>query len=244
MNQTPVKILYVEDEPSFAGVVSYALTEQYGHTVDIAETGEEGVEKLKANQYDLVFLDYLLPGMTGLDVLRWMRNNNIDTPAIILTAVGSEEVAVEAMKLGAFDYIRKERFEVDHLSVVINNAIENAILKRENNRMLAELREKDTAVTKMFQDTVRTLSHYINNSLATLQLRIQVFQRKAERELQNGERNSIQPFLQEVLRDAKTIEAVMKTLMGVSNIVYAKYTNDQEIIDIKAELERVLNEIR
>jgi len=244
MSPTPPKILYVEDENSFANVVKFSLEEQHGHSVDIAPTGEEGIEKLKTNRYDLVFLDYLLPGITGLDVLRWMKDNQVNIPAVILTAAGSEDVAVEAMKLGAYDYIRKERFEIDHLPVIIYNGIENAILKRENGRMESEIREKNLAISKLFQDTVRTLSHYVNNNLATLQLRIQVFRRKADRELHEEDKEKIQQFLDEIFRDAKMIEAVMKALMSVSNLVYTKYTDDQEIFDIREELQRVLDEIQ
>ena len=243
MDTNPAKILYVEDEESFANVVKFALEDHHGHSVDVAETGEEGIEKLKTNHYDLVFLDYLLPGITGLDVLRWMKDNHVDIPVVILTAAGSEDVAVEAMKLGAYDYIRKERFEIDHLPVVIYNGRENAILKRQNDRMETELREKNFAMSKLFQDTVRTLSHYINNNLATMQLRIQVFKRKTEREVQEWDKEKMQQFLDEIFRDAKMIEAVMKALMSVSNLVYTKYTDDQEIFDIRGELERVLNEI-
>lgn len=244
MDTHPPRILYVEDEQSFANVVKFALEEHHDHSVEIAETGEQGIEKLKTNRYDLVFLDYLLPGISGLDVLRWMKDNHMDIPTVILTAAGSEDVAVEAMKLGAYDYIRKERFEIDHLPVIIYNGMENAILKRENERMVSEIREKNLAISKLFQDTVRTLSHYINNNLATMELRIQVFRRRAERELLEEDKGKIQPFLDEIFNDAKMIEAVMKALMQVSNLVYMKYTDDQEIFDIREELQRVLNEIR
>jgi DNA-binding response OmpR family regulator len=237
------RILYVEDEESFGNVVSFALNEQYGYIVEVAGTGEKGVERLKADPYDLVLLDHYLPGMNGLDVLRWMRENAVDVPVIMLTAAGSETVAVEAMKLGAYEYVPKERFEIDHLAIMIGNAMEAALLKRENDRMVAEIREKNIAVMKMFQDTVRTLSHYINNNLATMTLRIQVFQRRLV-ELSPEEQKRIEQFLEEILHDARMIDAVMKSMMNVSNIVYSKYTGDQEIIDIRDELEKVFQDIQ
>lgn len=240
----PAKILYVEDEASFASVVSFVLRDRYGHTVEIAETGEAGVAKLKTNHYDLVFLDYMLPGMNGIEVLQWMKDNKIDTPVIILTAAGNEAVAVEAMKLGAYDYIRKEQLELDHLPVLIYNALETTILKRENAKMESQIREHDQALSKMFKDTVRTLSHYINNTLAKLMLRVQVYQRRASKGAPDPDREKIITLLQEVLHDARMIEAVMKSLMSVSDVVYVKYTGDQEIIDIHGELERVLQELR
>lgn len=244
MINRPAKILYVEDEASFASVVSFVLRDRYGHTVDVAETGEEGIELMKANEYDLVFLDYLLPGINGIEVLQWMKDNKIGTPVVVLTAAGTEAVAVEAMKLGAYDYLRKEQLELDHLPVIIYNALENAYLRQENEKMESKLRNHDQAVSKMFQDTVRTLSHYINNTLATLMLRTQVFQRKVDREFQNTDRDKIMVFLEEILRDAKMIEAVMKSLMNVSNITLIKYTEGQEIIDIRKELNKVLEELQ
>ncbi|MEE9288949.1 MAG: response regulator [Bacteroidota bacterium] len=238
-------ILFVEDEISFSSIVSMTLREEHGHDVDLAETGEEAIEKLKLNQYDVVFLDYRLPGISGLDVLRWIKENQLQLPVIMLTAAGSEIVAVEAMKLGAYDYIRKERFELDHLPVMVYNAREWTILKRENERMERELREreKQEAVMKMFQDTVRTLSHYINNSLAALKLRAQVYERKMQKGIVGSQIEEFQVVVREVLRDAKLIEAVMKSLVNLSDVVYAKYSGDQEMLDIRNELQRALAEL-
>jgi DNA-binding response OmpR family regulator len=244
MINRPAKILYVEDEASFASVVSFVLRDRYGHDVDVAETGEDGIERMKSNQYDLVFLDYLLPGINGVEVLQWMKDNKIDTPVVVLTAAGSEAVAVEAMKLGAYDYIRKEQLELDHLPVIIYNALENAYLKQENAKMMSRLHGHEEEVSKMFQDTVRTLSHYINNTLATLMLRTQVFQRKSERDFQAAVREKIKVFLEEILRDTRMIEAVMKSLMNVSNVTLVKYTEGQDIIDIRKELDKVLQELQ
>lgn len=245
MTNRPANILFVEDEVAFSTLVSMTLREEHGHNVDLAESGEDAIEKLKVNQYDLVFLDYRLPGISGLDVLRWVKENHLQLPVIMLTAAGSEVVAVEAMKLGAYDYLRKERFELDHLPVMIYNAREWYILKRENERMERELREKEKqeAAVKMFQDTVRTLSHYINNSLAALKLRAQVFERKLQKGIEGNQIEEFQVVVREVLRDAKIIEAVMKSLVNLSDVVYAKYSGDQDMIDIRIELERALQEL-
>lgn len=245
MTNQQAHILFVEDEISFSSLVSMLLREEHGHDVDLTETGEEAIEKLKLNQYDVVFLDYRLPGISGLDVLRWIRENQLQLPVIMLTAAGSEIVAVEAMKLGAYDYIRKERLELDHLPVMVYNAREWTILKRENERMERELRdrEKQEAVVKMFQDTVRTLSHYINNSLAALKLRAQVYERKMQKGIDGIQIEEFQVVVREVLRDAKIIEAVMKALVNLSDVVYAKYSGDQEMLDIRNELQRALAEL-
>ena len=245
MTNRPARILFVEDEIAFSSLVSMTLREDHGHQVDLAETGEDAIERLRGNEYDLVFLDYRLPGISGLDVLRWIKENQLQLPVIMLTAAGSEIVAVEAMKLGAYDYLRKERFELDHLPVMIYNAREWYILKRENERMERELREKEKheAAVKMFQDTVRTLSHYINNSLAALKLRAQAFERKLQKGLEGNQIEEFQVVVREVLRDAKIIEAVMKSLVNLSDIVYAKYSGDQEMIDIRNELEKALQEL-
>ncbi|MEE9186966.1 MAG: response regulator [Bacteroidota bacterium] len=245
MINQPAHILFVEDEISFSSLVSNTLREEHGHEVDLAETGEEAIEKLKLNQYDVVFLDYRLPGISGLDVLRWIKENQMQLPVIMLTAAGSETVAVEAMKLGAYDYIRKERFELDHLPVMVYNAREWTILRRENERMERELREreKQEAVVKMFQDTVRTLSHYINNSLAALKLRAQVYERKLQKGIVGSQIEEFQVVVREVLRDAKIIEAVMKSLVNLSDVVYTKYSGDQEMLDIRNELQRALAEL-
>ena len=99
------RVLVVEDEPALAESVKYAL-EIEGFDVLVAETGVGGLESARVNQPDLVLLDLMLPGMSGLDVCRQIRTSS-DVPIIMLTAKDAESDKVAGLELGADDYMTK-----------------------------------------------------------------------------------------------------------------------------------------
>ncbi len=101
-----MKILIVEDEEKLATHLKNGLG-QAGYTVDVALTGSAGQEEAAVGQYDLILLDLMLPGTTGFDVLRNLREYGIDTPVMILSALNQPEHVVKGLDLGAVDYLRK-----------------------------------------------------------------------------------------------------------------------------------------
>jgi DNA-binding response OmpR family regulator len=173
MPSKPLSVLVVDDQDSFRMSLEIALSISDKHEVTMSDSGEDAVEKLKADTYDVILLDYKMPGMSGLDVLAWMHENKVDTPVIMLTAAGSEEVAVEAMKLGAYDYLSKEHIEIDRLPLTINSVFERYLYRREmskRERQEVEMREqqKDMASLQMFQHTVNSIGQFVNNGLSQL----------------------------------------------------------------------------
>ncbi len=100
-------ILVIDDETNIRTMVRLAL-QHIGHTVETAADGLEGLEKFASDgKYDLVLLDQRMPGIEGLDVLRQIRHTDRQTHVIMATAFGTIDLAVEAMKLGATDFLRK-----------------------------------------------------------------------------------------------------------------------------------------
>ncbi|HEY4584113.1 MAG TPA: response regulator transcription factor [Acidimicrobiia bacterium] len=104
-DRRPHRILVVEDEPGLAESVRYALNTE-GFDVLVAESGVSGLESARVNQPDLVLLDLMLPGMSGLDVCRQIRSSS-DVPIIMLTAKDAEADKVAGLELGADDYMTK-----------------------------------------------------------------------------------------------------------------------------------------
>ncbi|MCJ7545755.1 MAG: PAS domain S-box protein, partial [Deltaproteobacteria bacterium] len=102
-----IRILYIEDDPGLARLMQKRLGKA-GYTVDIASDGAEGIAKYEAESYDILFLDQSLPTYDGLEVLRILGARGSCPPTIMITGTGDERVAVEAMKLGAGDYIVKD----------------------------------------------------------------------------------------------------------------------------------------
>jgi DNA-binding NtrC family response regulator len=123
------RILIVDDEPLNVDLLSQELADM-GHVTDRAESGAAALAKIEAFDPELVLLDYQMPGMNGVDVLREIRKRNRDLPVIMITAHGTIERAVETMKAGADDFITKP-FDPDHLALVVAKALERKQLRSE-----------------------------------------------------------------------------------------------------------------
>src|SRR5690606_16334504 len=101
-----MKILLIEDEPKLNDHITKGLREQ-GYAVDAAHNGSEGLEKASVGNYDLIVLDIMLPGQSGFEVLENMRQFNIQTPVIIVSALSGTDRVIEGLDKGAVDYIKK-----------------------------------------------------------------------------------------------------------------------------------------
>ncbi|HKY31121.1 MAG TPA: sigma-54 dependent transcriptional regulator [Candidatus Polarisedimenticolia bacterium] len=134
------RILIVEDEKLLRWALRERL-ERDGYQVHEAATGGEGLKLVDDPGVDLVLLDHRLPDMTGLDVLRSMMTDHADVPVILVTAYSTLETAVEAIKLGAFDYVNKP-FNQEELSVRIAKALESSRLQREVRSWRARQKER------------------------------------------------------------------------------------------------------
>ncbi len=134
------KILIIDDDASLRRVLEYNLQEE-GYEVLAASSGEEGLELFAQASPDLVVTDMKMSGMDGLSVLRAVREQSPDTLVIIITAFGKVDVAVEAMKAGAFDYILKP-FGRDALKLTVGKALKFLGLSEENRRLKSELSER------------------------------------------------------------------------------------------------------
>src|SRR5882724_13719859 len=134
------QILIVDDEPSNRKILGQELVHK-GFAVDTARGGKEALAKIESAAPDLVILDYMMPDMSGLDVLKELRKKGNDTPVIMITAYGSVERAVEVMKAGAYDFITRP-FDPDHIELVVRKAIERQTLKREVEVLAEESRDR------------------------------------------------------------------------------------------------------
>ncbi|RMF62549.1 MAG: sigma-54-dependent Fis family transcriptional regulator, partial [Bacteroidetes bacterium] len=133
-------ILVVDDEASIRRTLREIL-EYEGFAVEDAEHGEEALAKLRAQRYDLVLLDVKMPRMDGLEVLAVMAEEMPEVPVVMISGHGTIETAVEATKLGAFDFIEKPP-DLNRLLVTIRNALDRGHLVEENRRMRQAIVEK------------------------------------------------------------------------------------------------------
>ena len=116
------RILIIDDEPSIRKVLAAHLTHD-GYEVETASDGGEGISKIDSAQFHAVVTDLKMPNIGGLEVLHWSSRNHPGLPVIIITAHGTVDTAVEAIKLGAHDYVTKP-FDRDELKLIIRKAVQ------------------------------------------------------------------------------------------------------------------------
>ena len=129
-----MSILLVDDEPGVLFTLSEVLTDR-GHKVVTAKSGAEALTKL--DDVDAVLTDLSMPGMDGLELMAQIVQRDASLPVVLLTAHGSERVAVLAMKQGAYHYLAKP-FDIDEVAAVLDRALEARRLRIDNRRLAAE----------------------------------------------------------------------------------------------------------
>jgi len=134
------KILIIDDDTSLRRVLEYNLLEA-GYAVAAAASGEEGLHLFTEVSPSLVITDMNMPGMSGMEVLKNIKERSPETLVIIITAFGSVDIAVEAMKAGAYDYITKP-FNRDELLLIVAKALQFSGLTVENQRLKSELNDR------------------------------------------------------------------------------------------------------
>lgn len=136
------KILIVDDEKNILKGVSMTLKES-GYDIETALSSEEAIEKFNQNSFNLIITDLKLPGKSGIELLAYTKSKDPDIPVIMITAFGTIENAVEAMKKGAFNYLTKP-INPDELMTLTSEALEKYELRKENTTLKSELRQKYT----------------------------------------------------------------------------------------------------
>ncbi|MBI1728557.1 MAG: sigma-54-dependent Fis family transcriptional regulator, partial [Candidatus Rokubacteria bacterium] len=167
------RILVIDDEKSMRDLLSITL-EKEGYDVLTAAGGEPAIEALHRESVDAVITDLRMPKVDGLQVLRVAKEVSPDTAVIVITAVASTETAVEAMKLGAYDYITKP-FKLDEVNLIVRNALERKRLRDENLYLRRQLETqhrfeniigKSGVITEVF-DTIRKIADSPSTAMVT-----------------------------------------------------------------------------
>jgi two-component system response regulator AtoC len=136
-----MKILVVDDEALVRDIIKKGLSQMGGFSVEVAQSGPEAIEKIEKDVFDLVLTDLKMPGMDGLELLTTIKGTRPEVMVILMTAYGSIETAVEAMRIGANDYITKP-IDLNELLIHISKAQKESLLLRENRLLRMEVTKK------------------------------------------------------------------------------------------------------
>ncbi len=240
-----LRILLVDDEPSYVKVVALGLREEYGMEVVVASSGQEGIDLLLSEKdgFDVVVLDYRMPGVTGLDVLRWMNRSGIETPALMLTAAGSETIAVESMKLGAYDYCRKEETDIQHLANLIRATHERhqfrvtSVMEEERTREITLNKE----ATDKVNDVINAITPALNSAFANIAVDLEVERDQLFGALPPGDQSRLRQLFLNMQKEVLRIEAGVRGLLALYKLLYARYPESKEIERIGKEFEERAN---
>jgi two-component system response regulator AtoC len=166
-------ILIVDDEESFRHMLSVILIKE-GYEVDTSSNGEEALQKATASTFDHILCDVRMPRMDGLAFLREIKKTGMETTITVMSAYGTVDTAIEAMKLGAYDYISKP-FKPDEIILTLRKAEEREQLRKENQLLRKEVAKeysfenivsKNEGMLKIF-DVIKKVAHYKSTVLIT-----------------------------------------------------------------------------
>lgn len=212
-----IKILVAEDEESFLSVLTAVLEATGRFEVHACESGNEAVQVLRGSHFDVIILDHMMPGMTGLNVLQWLHEQKSETPVIMLTGAGSENIAVEAMKLGAYDYLRKDQFDRTHFPIVVDGVYERYLFRKDRERFenSAREQERNLAMLEIIINSVSSLSEIVQNTIAKLAFLADESEHRLRSHVQAGGKEQFEEHFQRLREELETLAYASKSMVGV-----------------------------
>lgn len=169
--ESSYNILVVDDEKNMRFFLREALTNER-YVVDTADNGQMAIEMVGKKVYDCILLDIRMPQMDGLQALDGILGKNVEVPVIMMTAYGSKEVAVEAIRMGAYDYFTKP-FDINEMRIVVKRALEKHKLEDEVKKLRDELEERDgfkgiVGQSQEMQQIYRLMGKVIQNDVTVI----------------------------------------------------------------------------
>jgi diguanylate cyclase (GGDEF)-like protein len=142
------RALIVDDEESIRGIVAQVLADE-GYQIGHASSGEEALAMFQKQPFPVVFTDIRMSGMSGLDLLKRLKQFKTDTYVIIMTSHGTMDVAVNALKAGAYDFLHKPFDDLELIANVARRAMQSYVLLRERQKLVASLKSRNEAMANL-----------------------------------------------------------------------------------------------
>jgi DNA-binding NtrC family response regulator len=219
-----LRVLIVDDEDSFRLSIEMALKMSNKFSVRSCGSGEAAIELLQSEQFDAILLDNKMEDMTGLEVLQWIHDHEIQTPTIMITAAGSEAVAVEAMKLGVYDYLRKDQLDIDRLRLAIRSVCERyqfklQVIEREAEKRLLREKQKELDSLRLLHETVNSVGQLLEKSLSDLLRNLGSVERELLSSVSDGAHERFKEVFKELHQSVEVITSGVASMRNLSSVV-------------------------
>jgi len=236
------RVLVVDDEKEIRSFLSKALTQLGGFHVDLAENGEEALQKMEKDFFDLVLTDLKMPKMDGLQLIDEIARSRPEILTVLMTGHGSIDSALEAMRRGASDYLTKP-LNLDELLVRLQKVMQERtrfISLKEYANQLEQSNEELKRIDEMKSEFVSVASHELRTPLAAIKNAVQlVLKRKT------GEINETQAkFLSMAERNIDRLTNILNDLLSLSRIESGKVTMKFEDLELKGVIELATSSLK
>jgi len=226
-NERLIHVLVVDDEDSVRLSIEMGLKMTNNFVVESCDSGDAAVEALKEDDIDVIILDNRMPGMSGIDVLQWMHEHKILIPVIMITAAGSEEVAVEALKHGVYDYIRKDLITKDRLAMAIKSVHERflyrkSMIERETEERFLKEKQRDLDSLQAFHNTVNSLGQLMEKGVLSLLTDLKRHEDLLLKLAGSNAKEQLEPSFKELRQDIEAISSGISSMRNLSNVVVQK----------------------
>ncbi len=162
MPESKGHLLLIDDEPKLLQSLTTIFTGE-GYDVDVAKMGDEGEKLFRQGKYDLILTDLMMPDQTGIDLMKKFLEYDPDASIMLMTAYGTVETAVEAMKLGALDYISKP-FSVEEITIRVARIMDSLKVRKENKRLRQYVHDIDSHFKPIYEsDALKTIFSQIDD---------------------------------------------------------------------------------
>ncbi len=235
MSPTPIYVLLVDDEDALVGILASQLTEQFGYMTRVVHDGREAIELLEndRNLPSLIITDYDMPEVNGIELLQWVMERKLEIPVIVLTAAGSQDVATQSLRLGAYDFLRKEHLDLPRLGVTIQSVLERrrlrAMEEMERGRSAEAVRNQEA--TDQVHAILTSIQPSLMDGMASLHSGLDLLKQRVAK-LPSSDQASCDELITRLHREVSSLDATMKTLLELYSFVSSHHSHLQRIQEL------------
>jgi DNA-binding response OmpR family regulator len=212
------RILLVDDEESYRKSLALYLNRTRQYEIVEASSGRQAIGALKQLHYDLAILDHEMGEMSGLNVMQWIFEQKMKLPVIVLTGAGSETIAVEMMKLGAYDYVRKDQMELNQFPVLINATLDKHRFQmdRERAKDSAASRNASSTAPDPLRDTTSLFSQSAETVLGLIAEELEEYHDRVRPRMNAATQNDVDQIMTNLEEQLRLISLFTKTLADLT----------------------------